>query len=391
MAVADALNTDVEEMSSEPVDRFDRPPPRRSYSHSANRSCLLGMRLLILLFALSGLSSVAPGQAADSALNTVDQWIQARVAADSFSGAILVARNGVPLLRRGYGMANRETQSPATPETRFNLGSIDKLITRIAIWQLVAAGKLDLDTPIGKYLPEYPNAAVRDRVTARHLYEMRSGVGNFMNDEYLVRHAAIRTVDQYLELFAREPLQFEPGSSMLYSNGGYIILGKLIERLTGTSYYDYVIANITGPAGMKDTRHYLLDDDVPDRAVGYTATRGPLQPNTYSLAGRGSPAGGGYSTVDDFLKLDRALRAGRLLPAAFDSILGPSFKRGELVSYGGGGPGTNTQYAAWSDGLTIIVFSNRDPSAGTVVAQGLAKVFNRTIPGGTRVLRRPGG
>jgi CubicO group peptidase (beta-lactamase class C family) len=348
------------------------------------------MRPLFLL-ALVAFPCHSLAQANDTALVTVGGWILARAEADSFSGAVLVARNGVPLLRRGYGFANRETKEPVTPETRFNLGSIDKLITRIAIWQLVAAGKLQLDVPVGRYLPDYPNDAVRERVTARHLYEMRSGVGNFMNEEYLARHAEIRTVDQYLSLFATEPLQFEPGTGMLYSNGGYIILGKLIERLTEMSYYDYVTKHITEPAGMGATQHYLIDAAVPNRAVGYTASQGPLRPNTYSLAGRGSPAGGGYSTVDDFLKLDAALREGRLLPAAFDSILGPSFKRGELVSYGGGGPGTNTQYAAWNDGLTILVFSNRDPSAGTLVAQEIAKALGRTIPGGQRVIRRPGG
>jgi D-alanyl-D-alanine carboxypeptidase len=348
------------------------------------------MRPLFLSLALAALTEGAPAQT-DSSLVAVDRWIRARVEADSFSGAVLVARNGVPLLRQGYGLADRERREPVTPETKFNLGSIDKLITRIAIWQLVADGKLQLDVPIGTYLPDYPNAAVRDRVTARHLYEMKSGVGNFMGDEFLARHDKVRTVDQYLELFATEPLQFEPGTSMLYSNGGYIILGKLIEQLSGTSYYDYVSSRITGPAGMKDTRHFLIDEKVPGRAVGYTATRGPLQPNTYSLAGRGSPAGGGYSTVDDFLKLDGALRSAGLLSAGFDSILGPAFSRQELVSYGGGGPGTNTQYAAWSDGLTIIVFSNRDPSAGTQVAQELARALGRTIPGGNRVLRRPEG
>jgi hypothetical protein len=142
---------------------------------------------------------------------------------------------------------------------------------------------------------------------------------------------------------------------------------------------------------MSNTRHALLEESGRGRAIGYTATKGPLQPNTYSLAGRGSPAGGGYSTVDDFLKLDTGLRTGRILPAAFDSILAPAFQRGEVVSYGGGGPGTNTQYATWADGTTIIVFANRDPSAGTLVAQELAKALGKTIPGGTRVLRRPGG
>ena len=348
------------------------------------------MRLLLIL-ALATLPGSVVAQTGDTALATVDQWIRARAEADSFSGAVLVARNGVPLLRRGYGVANRQTHELVTPETKFNLGSVDKLITRIAVWQLVASGKLELDVPIGRYLPDYPNDIVRERVTARQLYEMRSGVGNFMNDEYLDRHAEIRTVDQYLELFAKDPLQFEPGTGMLYSNGGYIILGKLIERLTGMSYYDYVIRHITGPAEMSATQHYLIDATVPNLAVGYTATRGPLQPNTYSLAGRGSPAGGGYSTVDDFLRLDTALRTNRLLQVAFDSLMAPTFTRGELVSYGGGGPGTNTQYAAWSDGVTIIVFSNRDPSAATVVAQEIARVLGRTIPGGQRVIRRPGG
>ena len=349
------------------------------------------MRLALTLPLIAVAAASAAAQSTEtSTLAEVDNWIRARAAADSFSGAVLVARNGVPLLRAGYGLADRSRRIPVTPDTKFNLGSIDKLITRIAIWQLVATGKLDLDIPIGRYLPDYPNAAVRERVTARHLYEMKSGVGNFMGDAYLQRHSEIRTVDQYLELFANEPLQFEPGSAMLYSNGGYIILGKLIERLSERSYYDYVLANITGPLSMVSTRHYAIDEDVPNRAIGYTATRGPLQPNTYSLAGRGSPAGGGYSTVDDFLKLDGALRTGRLLPAGFDSVLAPSFARGEPVSYGGGGPGTNTHYASWADGTTIIVFGNLDPPATTQVAQRIAAALGKSLPGGTRVLRRPG-
>src|SRR5688572_9772695 len=151
----------------------------RIRSHFSALACLQGMRPLILLFALAALSGGARAQT-DSSLVAVDRWIRSRVEADSFSGAVLVARNGVPLLRQGYGLADRERRETVTPETRFNLGSIDKLITRIAIWQLVADGKLHLDVPIGTYLPEYPNAAVRDRVTARHLYEMKSGVGNFM-------------------------------------------------------------------------------------------------------------------------------------------------------------------------------------------------------------------
>jgi D-alanyl-D-alanine carboxypeptidase len=334
-----------------------------------------------------------PDSSTRATLAAVERAIRERAAADSFSGAVLVARHGEILLRRGYGLADREARRPIDADTKFNLGSIDKLITRIAIWQLVAAGKLQLDVPVGRYLPDYPNAAVRARVTARQLYQMSSGVGDFYNEEYLRRHADIRTVDDYLSLFAADTLQFEPGTARLYSNGGYIILGKLIERLTGKSYYDYVLDNITGPLGMKDTRHYLIDEPVPNRAVGYTQMRGPLARNTGSLAGRGSPAGGGYSTVGDFLKLDAALRAGTLIPGGFaDSILTPGFRagQGDPLVYGGGGPGTNTQYASFPDGYTIVVFANADPPTATRVAQDIAKALGKSLPGGARVLRRPG-
>lgn len=348
--------------------------------------------LIVLLAApLAGLT--AQSSAPDTTIAAIDRFIRARADVDSFSGAVLVARNGVPVLRAGYGLADRDKRLPVTPETKFNLGSIDKLITRIAIWQLVAAGKLQLDVPIGNYLPDYPNRQVRDSVTARQLYQMRSGVGDFFNDEFRRRHAQIKTVDDYLSLFARDSLRFPPGTGMFYSNGGYIILGKLIEKLSGQDYYDYVVANITGPTGMRDTRHYLLEERVPNRAIGYTAMRGPLAPNTESLAGRGSPAGGGYSTVDDFLKLDAALRAGTLLRGTFaDSILPAGFRDGgaDPVNYGGGGPGTNTQYAAFPDGWTVVVFANGDPPVATTVAQGIARALGKTLPGGTRVLRRPG-
>lgn len=334
-----------------------------------------------------------PNSAVAVALAEVERTLHARAAADSFSGAVIVARNGVPFLRAGHGLADRETKRLIDPDTKFNLGSIDKLITRIALWQLVAAGKLHLDATVGTYLPDYPNAEVRDRVTVRQLYTMRSGVGDFYNHEYSRRHAQIRTVDDYLSLFAREPLQFDPGTSMRYSNGGYIILGKIIERITNENYYDYVLTHITGPTGMTATRHYLLDDTVANRATGYTVSRGTLEPNTFSLAARGSPAGGGYSTVNDFLKLDAALRSGRLIPGAYaDSILPPAFRTGgsEPLYYGGGGPGTNTGYVSFPDGWTIIVFTNNDPSGATETVRTLAGAIGKTIPAGRQV-RRPGG
>jgi D-alanyl-D-alanine carboxypeptidase len=350
----------------------------------------IAFSLLLPLAAAAGQTSTP-----DTGVATkIDRVIRARADADSFSGAVLVARNGAVVVRGAYGLADRDRRVANTADTRFNLGSVDKLITRIAIWQLVAARKLQLDVPIGTYLPDYPNGDVRERVTARQLYQMSSGVGDFFNDEFRRRHASIKSVDDYLSLFVNDPLQFQPGTGRLYSNGGYIILGKLIERLAGKSYYDYVLERITGPARMSNTRHYFTNERVSNRARGYTRMNGPLSDNAESLAGRGSPAGGGYSTVDDFLALDAALRGGTLLPETFaDSILPPGFRsgNGEPVNYGGGGPGTNTQYVAFADGTTIIVFANADPPAATIVAREVAALLGKSLPEGTRVLRRPGG
>lgn len=359
-----------------------------------------------LFFLLASAPVAASGQAIsdDSLVAGARRMLAARAAIDSFSGAVIVARNGTVLLREAYGFADRERRIPNQPDTKFNLGSIDKLITRIAVWQLVAEGKLALDVPIGRYLPDYANRDVRERVTARQLINMTAGVPNWFNEAYLQRHGEIRTVDDYLSLFAGDSLQFEPGTSRAYSNGGYVVLGKLIEKLSGQSYYDYVRDKVVGPIGMKDTRHYLIDERVSNRATGYTTVSATTQgsasssasriPNGWSLAGRGSPAGGGYSTVDDFLKLDAALRTGRLVPTAFlDSLLPGGFRSGGTtpIQYGGGGPGANTQYLAFPDGYTIIAFSNYDPSGATDVVQEIAKLLGKSIPAGPQLrMRRPG-
>src|SRR5687768_2578663 len=201
------------------------------HSHKPHLACLVDMRpsritTIALAFCLEaqGLEAQQRDTSGPATLAAVERAIRQRAVADSFSGAVLVARHGEPLLRSGYGLADREKRLPINTDTRFNLGSIDKLITRIAVWQLVAAGKLQLDVPVGIYLPDYPNAAVRARVTARQLYNMSSGVGDFFNEEFRRRHADIRTVDDYLSLFAADTLQFEPGTARLYINGGYINL-----------------------------------------------------------------------------------------------------------------------------------------------------------------------
>ena len=169
---------------------------------------------------------------------TVDTFTRTRVAMDSLSGVVLLARAGVPIYTRTVGLANRATGTPNKLDTRFNLGSLDKLFTRIAIRQLQHAGKLAMTHRVGKYLPDYPNPRVRDEVTIKLLYEMRSGLGDFGTDNYrtlIAKRLTLRTLDDWIALFAADSLQYPPGTSQAYSNAGYVVLGKIIERASGQS------------------------------------------------------------------------------------------------------------------------------------------------------------
>ena len=319
----------------------------------------------------------------DSALvASIDGFTQARGAADSLSGVVLLAREGVPIYTRTVGLANHATGAPNRLDTRFNLASLDKYFTRIAIRQLQQGGKLAMTDRVGQHLPEYPNRRVREEVTIEHLYDMSSGLGDFGDDNYetfVARRLTLRTLDDYLALFADDSLRFAPGSEQAYSNAGYVVLGKVIERASGQSYYDYVEQHVFEPAGMANTGYHAPDDRAPNVAIPYTsapavtggfaedARRLPeRRPATSLLAYRGSSAGGGYSTAEDLLRLSKALHARRLLNAAFtDSLF--DFRPGPFSfdGWAGGSEGVNTVFYMHTTGHTLIVLSNYDPPSAT--------------------------
>ena len=319
---------------------------------------------------------------------TLDTFTRARVAMDSLSGVVLLAREGVPIYTLPIGLANRVTGAPNRLDTKFNLGSLDKFFTRIALRQLQRAGKLSMTDRVGKFLPEYPNPRVRDDVTVKHLYEMSSGLGDFGTDNYrtlVAKRLTLRTLDDYIALFATDSLHFAPGTKQAYSNAGYVVLGKIIERASGQNYYDYVRQHIFAPAGMRNTGYFPADDRAIGTAIPYTtspsvtdtlgegATRlADRRPAVSLLAYHGSSAGGGYSTAEDLLELSRAIAAHRLLDAAFtDSLLdlrGPSpfSADGWAGGWAGGAEGINTIFYMHSTGHTLIVLSNYDPPSATV-------------------------
>ena len=331
-------------------------------------------------------------RAEDSALvAAVDSFTRARAAMDSLSGVVVLARGDETLYSFATGFADRTLGTRNGFDTKFNLASLDKYFTRIAIRQLQQAGKLKPSDFVGMHVPDYPNARVRTEVTIKHLLDGRSGMGDFDDDNYRTYRASLmqlRTLDDYLALFAGDSLQSTPGTTYEYSNAGYVVLGKIIERVSGQSYYDYVQRHIFEPAGMTNTGYFAVDDPTPDKAVPYTtspdaignfaADAKPLpdrRPATPLLAYRGSSAGGGYSTANDLLRLARAITSHRVLDAAYtDSLLGfrnPGPGYFDWDGWAGGGEGINTVFYLHSTGHVLIVLSNYDPPSAVVYRRTL--------------------
>jgi len=308
-------------------------------------------------------------------LAAVKEYGEKASLAEDFSGVILVAQNGVPLFEQAYGYADREKKIPNRVDTKFNIGSINKSFTGLAVHQLIAEKKISPDDPIGKFLPAYPNKDAAAKVTVRHLLDMTSGIGDFFGDRYqATSKEKIRSLEDYLPLFADKPLEFEPGVKEQYSNGGYVVLGLIIAKASGTDYYTYVRDHIFKPAGMNDSASYEKDAAVPNRAIGYVRDGSSWKPNYETLPGRGSSAGGGYSTVRDLLNYTIALAKGTIIGT-------PEGTRGGF-GIAGGAPGINS-VLEWDpqSGYAVAVMSNFGPPSaervGRQIRSWLPSIFIR--------------
>lgn len=336
-------------------------------------------------------------------LAQLEAYLEEQVAADEFSGAVLVAREGEPIFTRAYGLASKAFGVPNRVDTRFNLGSMNKMFTAVAIMQLAERGTLALDAPLAAYLPEYSNCEVAERVTLHHLLTHTSGLGTYFNDRFEALRATLTTVAAHIPLFVDDPLAFAPGERFQYSNAGYILLGAVVERMTGKDYYDYVREHVYAPAGMRDTDAFELDRDVSNLAIGYTHVGpdgtpepGEWRNNLLLLPARGGPAGGGYSTVADLYRFVSAVRGHRLLAPETTAMMlagktaGPTraFSRygygfgeellgGErIVGHSGGAPGINAQLDIYLErGYTVAVLANYDPPAAHAVASRIRELL----------------
>jgi CubicO group peptidase (beta-lactamase class C family) len=342
----------------------------------------------------SGLLLVAgmPGWTATNAElgSKADALIQPLVKADRFSGAVLVARDGKPIFRRGYGLANREWDIPNDPTTKFRIGSITKQFTAAAILQLQEAGKLSIDDLVSKYYPDAP--AAWNAITIKNLLTHTSGIPDytaiphFMEEE----NKRDRTPEEIVKLTADKPLAFPPGSRFSYDNSGYVLLGYIVEKASGERYADYMQRHIFDPLGMKSTGYDFSETILPKRAAGYRFNHGKIENARFLSMTEPFSAGALYSTVDDMLTWDKALTAGKLLnPASLQAMFTDyghnygfgwiinSYSEHQHIAHGGGINGFATQFDRFpKDKLTVVVFSNREEIAPEdQIASGLAAIY----------------
>ena len=317
--------------------------------------------------------------------------LEAEARADRFAGVVLLARleTGKPrvLFPGAYGLADREKMVANAIDTRFRIGSMNKMFTAAAILQLVQAGKIRLTDPVGRYIPDYPNKVIARRVTIHHLFTHTGGTGDIFGPEYSSHLHEMTTHDDWIRLYGKRGPLFEPGTRYAYSNYGMVILGVVIERVSRMSYYDYISENIYRPAGMT---HSMPPESIPAdvRAVGYSRREGSTRWTPTSILGnRGISAGGGYSTVGDLLNIAAALTSNRLLNAEYTNLLitgkvdtgrgfryaygfGDSRKNGSgSVGHTGGAPGMNGDLRIYpGTGYVFVALSNFDPPAATDIS-----------------------
>jgi CubicO group peptidase (beta-lactamase class C family) len=364
------------------------------------------------------------------AIAQLQQELQKRAADDSFSGAVLVAKDGKPIFQAAYGLADREKKVANTVDTQFRFGSMGKMFTAVAVLQLVQAGKIKLDEPIGKYLTDYPNKDVATKVTVHQLLTHTGGTGDIFGPEF--DGAELKELKDYVAVAGDRPPLFEPGSRHQYSNYGFVLLGRIIEIVSGQSYYDYITQHVFLPAGMTSTGNEPEDSHVPGLSIGYTRMSrpkllappgpgsggppqllpppgenqgggqphllpppeqgnvplGPSRPNTAELPYRGTSAGGGYSTVGDFLKFATALTSHQLLDAHHTELLTTGKVRSprgmyaygfedeklpdgvRRIGHGGGFPGMNGSLSIFPEShYVVVVLANVDPPAATDIDQ----------------------
>lgn len=372
----------------------------------------------VAVFALRGDAS-RPGHLAQAEVMPMDDpalyadWPEAAVSRDElkrlvrttldklvrtndFSGCLTIADGSETVIDECRGLAERRFGVPVDRQTRFHIGSMNKMFTAVAIAQLVEAGKLSWQDTLAQRLPEYPDQEAAKKITVWQLLHHTAGLGDFLVPEFFPQREKFSNPADYLDLIARQPKVGEPGKDWNYSNAGYVLLGRIVENVSQENYFDYIARHVFTRAGMESSGFDTLDEVVPKLAVGYFREglfSSEWKADWMKVPFKGSPAGGAYSNNADLLRFARALRAGKLVkPATLAEMFndpvpagpgGYAAGFGERVSDGshirghaGGIEGTDANLAmVWERNADVVLTSNQGPGMAWLLAERIADLL----------------
>jgi CubicO group peptidase (beta-lactamase class C family) len=322
----------------------------------------------------------------------VDEYISAEMQKQRIPGlSLVVIKDGQIILAKGYGLANVEHQVPVKPETIFQSGSVGKQFTATAVMMLVEEGKIGLNDRIGKYFTDAPESW-KD-ITVRHLLTHTSGTTDYPKDFDFRRDY---TEDELLKRAASIPLAFQPGEKWSYSNLGYVMLGILVSKVTGTFYGDFIQERIFRPLGMSTARIISEADIIPNRAAGYRLANGDLKNQQWVSPALNTTGDGSlYLTALDMAKWDVALYGEKILKRSSLEQMWTAVKlndgkthpygfgwgldemRGHrIIGHGGAWQGFKSHIARYvDDKLTIVVFANLVQANVQTIVQGVAAIY----------------
>jgi CubicO group peptidase (beta-lactamase class C family) len=323
----------------------------------------------------------------------INQVMSEFIKLDLFSGTVLVAKDGKIIYASAFGEADKDFHVKNTLDTRFNIGSIGKTFTGTSIMQLAQRGQLNVMDPVIKYLPDFPFG---EKILIHHLLTHTSGTFNyFAHPDFAEKMYSIRSVNDALPLIYDQKLQFQtPGEKFSYSNSGIVILGAIIEKVSGISYPEYIQKNILDPTEMKDTGIHYLEDVVENRAVGYDKMiTGKFKRNLFSVPPANAD-GGIETTVLDMLKFDQALYETSLVNEESKKKMFTPFLEdygycwrirndfnNVITGHGGGAPGVSAEFRRYTtDRYTLVVLSNYGGGTTPVAETIEAILFGQEFP-----------